>query len=154
MGKRYIKDIQLDLSEDEVQNIMQRFLSTNRFEMKTSSDGKPYYVMGDSVRSYCFFQYYYKDGCLHMEAWLVLGKVEEGLTGWGSVVEKSTYLERVHGLIEELLALLPADHPGVEAIRKELAHEKRSNQAGIVFMVVMLCLFGLMYAVAKYSKYS
>ena len=152
MGKRYIKDIQLDLPEDEVQSIMQRFLSTNRFEMKTSSDGNPYYVLGEnSVRSYCFFQYHYKDGCLHMEAWLGLGKVEEGLTGWGSVVEKSTYLERVHRLIEELLALLPAGHPVVVAISKELAHEKRSNQAGIVFMVVMLCLFGLMYAVAKYS---
>lgn len=131
---------------------MRRFLSTNRFEMKTSHDGNPYYVLGEnSVHSYCFFQYYYNDGCLHMEAWLGLNKVEEGLTGWGSVMEKSTYLERVHGLLEELLALLPADHPGVEAIRKELAHEKRSNQAGIVFMVVMLCLVGLMYAVAKFS---
>lgn len=152
MGKRYIKDIQLDFPEDEVQSIMRRFLSANRFEMKTSSDGNPYYALGENaVRSYCFFQYHYKDGCLHMEAWLGLGKVEEGLTGWGSVVEKSTYLERVHGLIEELLALLPAGHPVAVAMREELAREKRSNQAGIVFMVVMLCLFGLMYAVAKFS---
>lgn len=152
MAKRYIKDIQLDLPEDEVQSIIQRFLSTNRFEMKTSSDRNPYYVLGEnSVRSYCFFQYHYKDGCLHMEAWLGLNKVEEGLTGWGSVVEKSTYLERVHGLLAELLALLPAGHPVAVAMRGELAREKRSNQAGIVFMVVMLCLFGLMYAVAKFS---
>lgn len=152
MAKRYIKDIQLDHPEDEVQSIMRRFLSTNRFEMKTSFGGNSYYVFGEnSVRIYRFFQYHYKDGCLHMEAWLGWGKVEEGLTGWGSVMEKSTYLEKVHRLIEELLALLPAGHPVVVAIRKELAHEKRSNQAGIVFMVVMLCLFGLMYAMTKYS---
>ncbi len=77
MAKRYIKDIQLDLPEDEVQSIIQRFLSTNRFEMKTSSDRNPYYVLGEnSVRSYCFFQYHYKNGSWHMETWVGLNKIE------------------------------------------------------------------------------
>lgn len=132
MGKRYIKDIQLDLPGDEVQSIMRRFLSTNRFKMKTSFGGNPYYVLGEnSVRSYCFFQYLYKDGCLHMEAWLGLNKVEEGLTGWGSVMEKSTYLEKVHRLIEELLALLPAGHPVVVAIRKDWPMRKGRIRRGL-----------------------
>lgn len=147
---RYIKDIQLDLPEDEVQDIVQRFLGTNGFEKRAYFGKNPHYVLGEnSVRSYCFFQYHYKDGCLHMEAWLGLNQVETGLLGWGSIMEKSTYLQKVHQLIEELLVLLPAGHPVVMAMRKELIKEKKSNRAGIAFLAVMFCLFWLMMAVIK-----
>lgn len=147
---RYVKDIWLGLPEDEVQNVIQRFLSTNNFVLKQNFERAPYYVLGEStVRSYGFFQYHYKDGSLHIEAWLGLNNVESDLTGWSSVVEKSTYLQKIHQLIEEVLALLPAGNPVAAAMYKELAGERNRNRAGMALFVVLLCVFVLMMAVSK-----
>ncbi len=147
---RYIKDIWLGLPEDEVQNVIQRFLNTNSFVLKQNFGRAPYYVLGEStVRCNCFFQYHYTEGKLHMEAWLGLNNVESDLTGMSSVVEKSTYLQKVHQLIEELLALLPAGNPVAVAMYDELASEKNKNRAGMALFVILLCVFALMVAVAK-----
>ncbi len=147
---RYVKDIRLGLPEDEVQNVIQRFLSTNNFVLKQNFERAPYYVLGENaVRSYGFFQYHYKDGSLHIEAYLGLNNVESGLTGWSSAVEKSTYLQKIHQLIEEVLALLPAGNPVAVAMYKELAGERNKSRAGMALFVVLLCVFVLMMAVSK-----
>lgn len=151
---RYIKDIWLDLPEEEVQGIIRRFLNQGQFEIRSNFGGMEYYESGISI-CHRFFQYRYKGGCLHIEAWLGQGpkNVEVGLTGWRGIMETSTYLSYVHQLLEELLALLPKGNPVCMALREEMRREKRHSKAGVVFMVVMLCVFAAMMIVAKSTGY-
>ena len=147
---RYVKDIQLDLPEDEVQGIIRRFLNEGRFEIRSNFGGMEYYESGiSSTFSHRFLKYLYKDGCLHIEAWLGQKNVEVGLTGWGGIMETSTYLSCIHQLMEELLSLLPKGNPVCVALREEMRREKKHSKAGVAFLAVMLCVFAVIVIIAK-----
>lgn len=128
--------------------IIRRFLNEGQFEIRSNFGGMEYFESGIGI-SHRFFKYRYKDGCLHIEAWLGQKNAEVGLTGWGGIMETSSYLSYVHRLLEELLALLPKGDPVCAALREEMRREKKHSKAGVVFMVVMLCVFAVMMIVAK-----
>ena len=156
MEKRYIKDIRLGLQEEWVESVIQRFLSVNHFERKVSFAGNVYYEWSkfqgaDSGLPQInrFFQYQYEGGLLHMEAWIGNDKMEMGLTGWGSMMEKYPYLKGMQQLIDELLAPLPKDHYAVAALRKEMRKEKIKRCVGGIFFFVLLLVFFVMWQWAR-----
>ena len=156
MEKRYIKDIRLGLQEEWVESVIQRFLSVNHFERKVSFAGNVYYEWSkfpgtDSGLPQInrFFRYQYRDGLLHMEAWIGNDKMEMGLTGWGSMMEKYPYLKGMQQLIDELLAPLPKDHYAVAALRKEMRKEKIKRCIGGIFFFVLLLGFFVMWQWAR-----
>ncbi|MDE5679750.1 MAG: hypothetical protein K2I01_04880 [Lachnospiraceae bacterium] len=159
MEKRYIKDIRLGLQEEWVESVIQRFLSVNHFERKISFAGNVYYewskfqgIESGIPQLNRFFQYQYKDGLLHLEAWIGNDKVEMGLTGWGGMTEKYPYLKGMQQLVDELLAPLPKDHYAVAALRKEMRKEKRARYVGAVVLFVLLFGFMAVWAWARQAS--
>lgn len=119
---RYIREIDLQLPEDEVQGLIDGFLKGNGF-YRDEWQGKicwtadfgmnmavsPLRVTEANTRIY-FFDYTYENGKLHFEAWLRDGKKKEvGLTGWYLWQTKEPYTDLVSKLEKELISKLPQD---------------------------------------------
>lgn len=119
---RYIKEIDLQLPEDEVQGLIDACLKEKGF-YRGEWQGKicwtadfgmnmavsPLRVTAANTRIY-FFDYTYENGRLHFEAWLRDGKKKEiGLTGWYLWQTKMPYTNLVSSLEKELINKLPQD---------------------------------------------
>lgn len=68
-GKRYVKEILLNLEQEFVESRMEEYLKRNDFKLVTEK-GVTYYKTKGVYRG---FLYWYVDGILHIEAWL--GKI-------------------------------------------------------------------------------
>ena len=108
MKNRFVKDISLNVPAEDVEGLMQNFLSENRF-YRTDWNGEACWAADRGIcEKYQLFLYSYKNGTLHIEAWLRAGKTEEySLNGWGAMSDRKTYLEQMVRLIERVLMLLP-----------------------------------------------
>lgn len=118
---RYIKDMELQLPENEVLEVINTFLEDGEF-YKGQWQGKSCYTSdyglngGGAYRSVnrnlqqvYFFDYTYLDGKLHFEAWVRDGKTKEnGLTGVYNFAMKQPYAALVSRLEKNLTDKLPA----------------------------------------------
>ena len=97
---RYIKEIELGIAPEKVEEIMEDFLQENTF-YKTTWKGEACYTADFSVlKEVQFLKYSYENGVLHFEAWLRNGaSKEQGLTGMGAMDLKKPYLEAVLSLL-------------------------------------------------------
>ena len=108
---RYIRDMELQLPENDVQEIIDSFLENGGF-YKGVWKGKPCYISdyGDfgNLKEMYFFDYTYVNGKLHFEAWVKDGKTNEiGLTGAYNFMMKQPYTTQVASLENNLIAKLP-----------------------------------------------
>ena len=115
---RYIREIDLQLPENEVRGLMDRFLKENGFyrgEWKgqtcwTADYGMNMPATALKITGVYFFDYTYENGRLHFEAWVRDGKKKEvGLTGWYLWQTKEPYTDLVSKLEKELISKLPQD---------------------------------------------
>lgn len=119
---RYIREIDLQLPEEEVQGLIYGFLKENGF-YRGEWQGKtcwtadfginmamsPLRVTKANTGVY-FFDFTYENGRLHFEAWIRDGKKKEiGLTGWYLWQIKMPYTDLVSSLEKELINKLPQD---------------------------------------------
>ncbi len=118
---RYIKDMELQFPENEVQEIINSFLEDGGF-YQGQWQGKSCYVsdyglngsgsfgsMNKNLQQIYFFDYTYVDGRLHFEAWVRDGKKNEnGLTGAYNFAMKQPYTTLVLRLQKKLTDKLPA----------------------------------------------
>ena len=97
---RYIKEIELGIAPEKVEEILEDFLQENTF-YKTTWKGEACYTADFSViKEVQFLKYSYENGVLHFEAWLRNGaSKEQGLTGMGAMDLKKPYLEAVLSLL-------------------------------------------------------
>lgn len=97
---RYIKEIELGITPEKVEEILEDFLQENAF-YKTTWKGEACYTADFSVlKEVQFLKYSYENGVLHFEAWLRDGaSKEQGLTGMGAMDLKKPYLEAVLSLL-------------------------------------------------------
>lgn len=119
---RYIREIDLQLPEDEVQGLIDGFLKRNGFyrdewqgkicwtaDYGMNTGVSPLRVTEANTRLY-FFDYTYENGKLHFEAWVKDGKKKEmGLTGWYLWQLKTPHANLVSSLEKELIDKLPLD---------------------------------------------
>lgn len=117
---RYIRDIELQLPEDEVQAVVQDFLRKGGFYQSEWKGEKcytsDYGMMGpgnsygqSNLSQFYFFIYTYQRGILHFEAWARDGKTKEmGLTGAYSFTVKQPYAVMVSAMENCLMEMLPA----------------------------------------------
>lgn len=116
---RYIRDMELQLPEEEVEAVVQDFLKRGGFyqgdwkgELCYTSD---YGSMGlgnsygnPNLSRFYFFDYTYQGGILHFEAWVRDGKTKEvSLTGVYSLAMKQPYTAMVSDMENRLTAMLP-----------------------------------------------
>lgn len=118
---RYVREMDLQLPENEVWELIDGFLKENGF-YRGEWQGKacwtadfgintlftPLRVTKANTRIY-FFDYTYENGKLHFEAWLRDGKKEIGLTGWYLWQTKEPYTGLISMLEKELINKLPQD---------------------------------------------
>ncbi len=97
---KYIKEIELGIAPEKVEEILEDFLQENTF-YKTTWKGEACYTADFSVlKEVQFLKYSYENGVLHFEAWLRNGaSKEQGLTGMGAMDLKKPYLEAVLSLL-------------------------------------------------------
>ena len=97
---RYIKEIELGIAPEKVEEILGDFLQENEF-YRTTWKGEACYTADFSVlKEVQFLKYSYENGVLHFEAWLRDGaSKEQGLTGMGAMDLKKPYLEAVLSLL-------------------------------------------------------
>lgn len=114
---RYVRDMELQLPEGDVQAVIQDFLSRGGFyqgqwkgETCYVSDygpGGPYNSYGQSITAQVyFFEYSYQNGMLHFEAWVRDGKTKEvGLTGAYIFTMKQPYTALVSDMEKRLIEM-------------------------------------------------
>ena len=97
---RYIKEIELGIAPEKVEEILEDFLQENTF-YKTTWKGEACYTADFSVlKEVQFLKYSYENGVLHFEAWLRNGaSKEQGLTGLGAMDLKKPYLDAFLSLL-------------------------------------------------------
>ncbi len=119
---RYIREMDLQLPENEVQGLIDGFLKENGF-YRGEWQGQIYWTADYGInmpippvrvaKAYIglyFFDYTYENGKLHFEAWIRDGKKKEiGLTGWYLWQIKEPYTGLVSKLERELIDGLPQD---------------------------------------------
>ena len=134
---RYIKDMELQLPEEEVLEVIQAFLDDGGF-YKGQWQGKICYTTdygfgypGAAVKNleqFYFFEYSYACGKLHFEAWLRDGKTKEmGLTGMYNIAAKQPYTALISKLEENLIAKMPEGSK--ERVQIESEHEMIRNDS-------------------------
>ncbi len=158
---RYIREIDLQLPEDEVQGLIDGFLKGNGF-YRDEWQGKicwtadfgmnmavsPLRVTEANTRIY-FFDYTYENGKLHFEAWVKDGKTKEkGLTGWYLWQLKTPYANLVSSLEKELIDKLPQDSElrlqAEDSVQLENSSKRMSKAyllLGIVGILVLITTF-------------
>lgn len=119
---RYIREMDLQLPENEVRELIDGFLKENGF-YRGEWQGQIYWTADYGInmpippiriaKAYIglyFFDYTYENGKLHFEAWMRDGKKKEiGLTGWYLWQIKEPYTGLVSKLEKELIDKLPQD---------------------------------------------
>lgn len=158
---RYIREIDLQLPEDEVQGLIDGCLKENGF-YRDEWQGKicwtadygmntavsPLRVTEANTRIY-FFDYTYENGKLHFEAWVKDGKTKEkGLTGWYLWQLKTPYANLVSSLEKELIDKLPQDSElrlqAEDSVQLENSSKRMSKAyllLGIVGILVLVTTF-------------
>ncbi len=158
---RYIREIDLQLPEDEVRGLIDSFLKGNGFyrdewqgkicwtaDYGMNTGVSPLRVTEANTRLY-FFDYTYENGKLHFEAWVKDGKKKEmGLTGWYLWQLKTPYANLVSSLEKELIDKLPQDS-GLRLQAEDSVYLENSSRRmskaylllGIVGILVMITTF-------------
>lgn len=141
MKNRFVQDISLRVPAEEVEDLMQNFLSMNGF-YETEWNGEACWAADYGLcEKYRMFLYSYGNGVLHIEAWLRSGKNGEySLNGWGAMIDRINYLDLMQLLIERALVLIPYDRrPRVEDVLSP-ADKKAIRRYRIVWPLVMIAL--------------
>lgn len=150
---RYIRDMVLQLPEDQVRTVINEFLQNGNFYQGTWKD-KACYVGDYGFDSYgqsmiagiYFFEYTYENGTLHFEAWVRDGKTKEiGLTGAYSFTTKQPYAARIAALENQFIQSLPPESPlRVQAETDSSAitgnARKMSKGMSVVYAISVLAL--------------
>ena len=162
---RYIRDMELQLPENDVQAVVQDFLNKGGFyqgewkgEVCYVSDygpsangpGGPCNSYGQSLTlQVYFFKYSYQNGILHFEAWVRDGKTKEvGLTGAYVFTLKQPYTALVSAMENHLMEMLPmgsALRNRAEADSRAIADNSRRMTKGRS-LVYALSLIFMVYA--------
>ena len=153
MMSRYIREIDLQLPENEVRGLMDRFLKENGFyrgEWKGQTCWTADYGMNKpatalKITGVYFFDYTYENGRLHFEAWVRDGKKKEtGLTGWYNWQMKAPYTGLVAGLEKKLINELPQDSElrlqAGDSIQIE-DNKRRMDKARLILGAICLLFF-------------
>ena len=157
---RYIRDMELQLPENDVQAVVQDFLNKGGFyqgEWKGEACYVSDYGSGGPCNSYgqsltlqvYFFKYFYQNGILHFEAWVRDGKTKEvGLTGAYVFTLKQPYTALVSAMENRLMEMLPAESAlrnRAEADSRAIADNSRRMTKGMS-LVYALSLIFIVYA--------
>lgn len=157
---RYIRDMELQLPENDVQAVVQDFLNKGGFyqgEWKGEACYVSDYGPGGPCNSYgqsltlqvYFFKYFYQNGILHFEAWVRDGKTKEvGLTGAYVFTLKQPYTALVSAMENRLMEMLPAESAlrnRAEADSRAIADNSRRMTKGMS-LVYALSLIFIVYA--------
>ncbi len=165
---RYIRDMVLQLPEDQVRAVINEFLQNGNFYQGTWKD-KPCYVgdygfgfYGQSrIAGIYFFDYTYENGTLHFEAWVRDGKTKEiGLTGAYSFTTKQPYAAQISALENRLIQNLPPESPlraQAAADSSAITGSARKMSKGMSFVYaisVLALLFALMNVLTHLGLFS
>ena len=136
---RYIKEIELGIAPEKVEEILGDFLQENEF-YRTTWKGEACYAADVSiVKEVKFLKYRYEEGVLHFEAWLRDGaSKEQGLTGLASITLKKPYLDVVISLLGRCIQEAPQARDKKDII---LQPEKKQSSVYAVLLLVILVLF-------------
>lgn len=143
---RYIKDIVLNLPSEEIESVIQEFLTKYNF-YQTEWRGDICWSSGEELR---FFQYSYSNDTLHIEAWVRNGKTGEmGLTGFAASDLKVPYLYTIRELLSMIIRHLPENSAQKQKLLEEYKADSRSFKKGIIVLVAavlcFLCLWRLIF---------
>lgn len=164
---RYIRDMELQLPEEEVEAVVQDFLNKGGFyqgewkgEMCYTSD---YGAMGignsygnPNLSRFYFFTYTYQGGILHFEAWVRDGKTKEvGLTGVYSLTLKQPYTAMVSALENRLVDMLPegsALRTCAESGSKAIGDNARrmSKVTPLIYALALICVASALINVLRH----
>lgn len=133
---RYLKEIELGIAPEKVEEIMVDFLQKNEF-YKTTWKGESCYTADVSiVREVQFMKYTYENGVLHFEAWLRDGtSKEQGLTGMGAMDLKKPYLEAVLSLLGRCIQESPQARD-----KKDMILQQEKKQFSVYEVLLPLAL--------------
>ncbi len=146
---RYIREMDLQLPENEVQGLIDGFLKENGF-YRGEWQGQIYWTADYGInkpvppvrvaKAYMglyFFDYTYENGKLHFEAWLRDGKKKEvELTGWYLWQIKFPYADLVAELEKDLIDKLPQDSELRLQAGNGCQLEKSSGRMGRAYLFV------------------
>ena len=160
--RRYIKDIELHLLEEEVVDEIRSFLDENYFYQTiwrqeycfcadhwSADDG-----LGKNLKKLFFFKYEYQAGFLHIEAWIREGKnSESSLFGGGASDLKKPYLTQILSLQEKLIEKLPKSSSWYKREKESLQKSMKTHCDSVklyqfVVGTSILILLVLMYLFA------
>lgn len=133
---RYLKEIELGIAPEKVEEIMVDFIQKNEF-YKTTWKGESCYTADVSiVKEVQFMKYNYENGVLHFEAWLRDGtSKEQGLTGMGAMDLKKPYLEAVLSLLGRCIQESPQARD-----KKDMILQQEKKQFSVYEVLLPLAL--------------
>lgn len=171
---RYIRDMELQLPESDVQAAVEDFLNKGGFyqgEWKgeacyTSDYGPGGYGPGgygpcnsygqSLTRQVYFFKYFYQNGILHFEAWVRDGKTKEvGLTGAYIFTLKQPYTALVSAMENRLTEMLPAGsdlRTRAEVESKTIVNNSRRMSKGMPLIYALSLIF-IVYALINVLRH-
>ena len=160
---RYIKDIELHLPDNEIEEEIKHFLQSWDFyptvwkeESCFCADYKDLNGMGSNIESLkrmYFFKSVYANGILHIEAWVRDGKnAETGITGAYNFMMKRPYLYQITTFENTLINKLPDDSElrkkNQETLNKLNKYNTRTMKAGnLIYILSILLLLWAFYEI-------
>lgn len=134
---RWTRDERLDQPEDFVRFMMEDYLNKSGFK-KIVHKGEEVWREGDGFLTAArFIRYEYKDGGLHLEAWI--GKRRENpLKGFVGALPKKLFRESLEELIRLLHQPLPQNGGGSNVVTVQVA-----DHAGAAVPAMVLSILGI-----------
>lgn len=127
MGKRYIKDLVLNIASEDVENAIQEYLRGLDFKL-VYEEGEQYYKTGGVMLTLRGFKYSYQDGILHLEAWV--GKIGKEMNiGDGKLIgaaAKVPYYNSVLSLMAALESAKPVSQQQYSQFQSDMQRQDSS----------------------------